>query len=149
MAARIRGLDITVKVAVAGVLRHGLFKNVTTFTRNNRQDLPETELLGQQETELDFIHNGYDLQWTAQQEDADAMDFVDTLVQLQIDRSPIPPITISAEYRYRDPGIQDRLVVYRDCKMKEDSESFARRSDFVENTFSAKAKRRTVMALPA
>lgn len=147
MAGRIRGLDINVKVAVQGVLNYALFKNVKTFTRNNRQDLPETELLGQQEVALDFIHNGYDLSWTAEQEDPGAQDFVETLVQLQVARAPLPPITISVEYMYRDPSIQDRLIVYRDCVMKEDSEEFGKRSDFVENKFSAKAKKRTVMTL--
>jgi hypothetical protein len=149
MPQRQRGLDIIMKVAVEGVLRPGLFENVTGLTVNNRDELTETPLLGKDVDTVDYIHNGWDLQWTAQPEDADGIDFCDQLVSLQKQRLPLPPITISIEYRYRDPSIQNRLVVYRGVVLKPDSESFQNRQDYVENQYSAKAERRSTIVLPA
>jgi hypothetical protein len=149
MSLRLRGIEVTVRVLVEGVLRQGLFRHLTQFTRNNREDIPETELLGQQETELDFIHSGFDLSWSCQIEDADNLAFVDELIAIQRDKQPLPPITIQVEYRFRDPRILPRMAIYRGVVMKEDSESFSSRTDYIECQYSAKAKRRTVMQLTA
>jgi hypothetical protein len=147
MAERIRGREVSVKVSVDGRLRFGLFRHITTFTRNNKDEIVETPLLGQDVDALDYIHNGFDLSWTSQIEDAENLDFVDELITLQREGRPLPQITISVEYRFRDPAVQDRMVVYRGVKMKEDSEGFSNRTAYVECQYSAKATKRSVIAL--
>lgn len=145
MADRIRGREVTVRVSVEGRLRFGLFRHITSFTRNNRDDIPETPLLGKDVDSLDYIHNGFDLQWSCHVEDADNLEFVDELINIQREGLPLPPITIQVEYKFRDPAIQDKMVTYRGVKMKEDSESFQNRADYVEVSYSAKAERRSII----
>lgn len=147
MAERIRGKEVDIRVAVEGVLRSGLFKNVTEFEVTPRDELPETELIGQDETALDYIHNGWDITWTAQQEDADSIDFLDELVDMQRQRVALPSITITLLYRFRDPTVRNRQVVYRKCKVKQDREGAASRTDYLEVAYSAKTQRRTTQLL--
>ncbi len=147
MAERIRGKEVDIRVAVDGVLRSGLFKNVTEWEVTPRDELPETELIGKDETSLDFLHSGWDLSWTGHTEDSDSINFMDEIVELQRQRVALPRITISFLFRFRDESIPDRQVVYRGCKMKIDREGVSGRTEYLETAYSAKAEKRTTMNL--
>lgn len=147
MPDRLRGKETDIRVAVEGVLRSGLFKNVTEWETTPRDELPETELIGQDETAIDYIHNGWDLSWTKHVEDPDGINFLEELIELQRQRVTLPPITITLLYRFRDEGLRDVQMVYRNCKLKNDREGASSRTDYLEAAYSAKCKRRTVQTL--
>lgn len=147
MADRLRGKETDIRVAVDGVLRTALFKNTTEWEVTPRDELPETELIGQDETALDYIHNGWDLTWTNHVEDSDGIAFMDELVELQRQRVALPRVTITFLFRFRDESIPDKQVVYRNCRIKQDREGAASRTEFLETSYSAKAGRRTTLPL--
>lgn len=147
MAERIRGKEVDIRVAVEGILRTGLFKNCTEWEVTPRDELVETELIGQDETALDYLHNGWDLSWKTHVEDSDSIAFLDEVVDLQRQRVALPLITITFLYRFRDPSIRDRQVVYRKCKVKQDREGVSSRTDYLEVGYSAKTGRRSTLLL--
>jgi hypothetical protein len=149
MAEAIRGADITITINVAGVFQQGIFRNLTRFTINNRDALVERELLGHDTPEIDYIHNGYDLAWTNQVEDATGINLMETLVDLYTRRQPLPAITISVKYDFRDNAIPNRVVTYAVQAMRNTEEGFENRPDYVTMGWEAKAKNRTVAILPA
>lgn len=147
MAERLRGKEVDIRVAVDGVLRSGLFKNTTEWEVTPRDELPETELIGKDETSLDYLHSGWDLSWSGHIEDPDGINFMDELVELQRQRVALPRVSITFVYRFRDEAIRDRQVVYRNCKIKLGREGASGRTDYVETAYEAKSGRRTTLQL--
>lgn len=147
MPERLRGKEVDIRVAVDSVLRSGLFKSVTEWEVTPRDELPETELVGKDETSLDYIHSGWDLSWTGHTEDADSINFMDELVELQRQRVVVPRVTISLLYRFRDESIPDVQVVYRNCKIKIAREGVSGRTEYLETAYEAKSGRRSTLRL--
>lgn len=149
MAQAVRGVEITITIQVANVLRQGIFRNLTKCSVNNRDQLVERELLGRDVPEVDYIHNGWDITCTNQVEDSTGTDLCDELVSLQEQRRPLPPCTVKMLYDFRDPTIPNRLVTYTVGALMNSEEAFDDRASYVTQTWTFKATSRKTQILPA
>ena len=149
MAQALRGLEVTITIQVENVLRQGIFKNLTKFSVNNRDQLVERELIGHDVPEVDVIHNGWDLSWMNQVEDSTGLDLCQRLIELQTLRRALPSCTVKALYDFRDVSIPNRLVTYKVGALINNEEGFESRSDYLTQSWSAKATSRGVQILPA
>lgn len=145
MSLRIRGSEVTMRVAVDGVTAGGSMFKVTDFTVTPRQDLQEADYMGEPETDLDVMHHGYDLSWSVDMLDATTIDLLDDIAQRNENHLAPQDITITVIYTFRTQGSGGRIVVYHDCVMKQDEEGFSGRKERVKTKYTAKAKKRETL----
>jgi len=146
MAGPTRGQEVTIRVAVDGSPKAGSMLRVTNFTATPQQDLPELDYLGQTETDYDFQHNGFHLQWEIHQEDAESIDMLDQAIANERAHLAPRPVTITVIYKYRDPAQPGRIVVYHAAKAMQGDEGFKGRKDHNTVAYTAKARRRSTLA---
>jgi hypothetical protein len=148
MSQRIRGQEVTLRVAVDGQTQRGSFFKVTEFTITARTDLPEEDFIGELESDIDIQHHGFDMEFTVQHQDQAALDFLSTIVQREQLAQQHPNITITVTYTYRgELGAEDQVEVYHDVFLKPNDVTMSGRKEYVTSSFMAKCKRRS--QLPA
>lgn len=145
MSARIRGQEITVRVAVDGQVQEGSFFKVTEFSTTMRADITEEPFLGELEDDLDFQHHGFDFSFSVQNEDAKTLEFLSEIIDREQEALAHPDITITVIYNYRNSDVQDRVEVYHDVFLKVNEQSFGGRKEYVTTSFEGKAKRRSLL----
>lgn len=138
MSQRIRGQEATVQVIVNGDLKGGSFARVTDFNLTPRTEIMETDFLGETETDLDIAHHGYDFDFTIQEEDSKARDFLMDIVLAEQNHQAHPTVNVVVTFTYRT-GTSSTIVL-QSCFMKLDALSIGGRKDFVTNKFSGKCK---------
>lgn len=146
MSARIRGQEITIRVAVDGQVQPGSMFKVQNFTATPRTDLVEEDYLGELESDLDIQHHGFDLAWACHEQDAVAIDLLSNIVAREQNAERHPDITVTVFRRYRN-GTQNRAEVYHDCFVKVAENGFGGRKEYVGLSFEAKAKKRSVVTI--
>src|SRR4051794_12919065 len=102
MSQRMRGQEATIRVAVDGVIQAGSMFKVKDFTTTPRQDINETDYTGEDETDLDFQHHGFDLSWSVDMLDDTTQKLLSTLVQRELDHQKHPEITVTVIYTFRE-----------------------------------------------
>lgn len=142
---RIRGQEVTMRVAVDGQIQAGSFFKVTDFEVTPRSDLVEESFLGEPEDDIDFQHHGFDLKWSIHNSDARALELLSTLVQRNQDRQAPPDVTITVIYAFRDEATRNQVEVYHDVLLRITSTGFTGRKDYVVTGFEAKCKRRSLL----
>jgi len=145
MSHKMRGQETTIRIAVNGVVREGTMFKCTDFTVTPRTDIQEDDYLGEQETDLDIQHHGYDLGFSVDTIDAEALELCDEIIQAEIAHEAHPQITVTAMYTFREPGKRGKIVVYHQVVLKEDEEGFGGRKEKVKVKFSGKCKKRTIL----
>lgn len=146
MADRIRGLETTVQVVVNGVLQAGSFAKCETFKWEPMQDLPETDFLGEAESDPDFRHDGYRFNFTINEKDNFAVDNVLVpLVSAHTSGLPLPDVTLVFIKKYRDPSIPVKTLVFQKVKLKMDSQDVSGRKDYVKTSFSGRCRKMKVV----
>lgn len=146
MTQRIRGQEITVRLAVDGQIQTGSFFKVSEFTATMRTDINEEPYLGELEDDLDIQHHGFDLALSIHVEDERHLDFIQEIVSREQNRQAHPDITMTVIYAFRESGATDKVVVYHDCFLKADEESMAGRKEYVSVNLTGKAKRRSTLS---
>ena len=145
MSQRIRGQEVTLRVAVDGQTQRGSFFKVTEFTVTARTDLPEEDFLG--ELESDIQHHGFDMEFTVQHQDQAVLDYLSTIIQREQDALQHPKITITVTYTYRgEAGATDQVEVYHDVYLKPNDTVMSGRKEYVTSSFMAKCKKRSQVA---
>jgi hypothetical protein len=139
MAQRIRGQEATVQVVVNGDLKGGSFARVTDFNLTPRTEVVEADFLGQVETDIELQHNGFDFDFSIQEEDKLARDYLFQIVASEKNRTRPPVVNVVVTFAYRD-GNASQTIVLQSCTMKLDSLSVGGRKDYVVNKFSGKCK---------
>ncbi len=140
-----RGQEVTIRVAVEGDPKQGSMLRVNNFTATPQQELPELDYLGETETDYDFQHNGFSLQWEIHQDDAESIDMLDAAVNRERAHLAPQPVTVTVIYEYRDPGTTGRIVVYHQAKIMQGDEGFKGRKDHNSVQFTCKARRRSTL----
>ena len=144
MSQRIRGQEITLRVAVDGQTQRGSFFKVTEVSITPRTDLNEEDFLGELESDIDIQHHGYDMEFTVQHQDQAVLDYLSTIVQLEQQALQHPKITITVTYTYRgEAGANDQVEVYYDVFLKPNEVSMSGRKEYVTSSFMAKCKKRS------
>lgn len=145
MSARIRGQEVTIRVAVDGQVQLGSMVKVTEFTVSPRSDIMEESFLGELEDDLDFQHHGFDFSFTVQNEDALALEFLSNIVDREQNAALHPDVTITVIYNFREPGVQNRVEVYHDVFLRITEQGFSGRKEYVTTGFEGKCKKRSLL----
>ena len=67
---RIRGQEATLRIMVDGALQGGSFIKVENFKITPKADLPDSDFLGEKESEPDVQVHGYNFSFTCHEEDS-------------------------------------------------------------------------------
>ena len=145
MSQRQRGQEVTTRFTVDDVPLTGSFIKLTEFTVTPRQEIVEEEFLGELESDLDFRHDGWDLAGNMHVQDSTVLSFMDTIVTREQNQEAHPDIAITVIHRFRANLDQPRIAVYHDVFMMFDEYGFSGRKEYTVASFTAKAKRRTVL----
>jgi len=146
MSNRIRGQEVALRLTVDGKVLTGSMIKVTNFSATPRQDLEELDYMGEDESEIDFQHHGYDLSWSVDVNDELPMKILQDLVQRQIDRDRHPNITMTVIYNFRQgSGGTNHVEVYHRLKLKISEQSFGGRKESVTVDFEAKGKKKSLV----
>lgn len=146
MASRIRGQETTLQILVDGEPQVGSWVKVNDFTVTARQEITEEEYLGEDATDHDFRHSGWDLAFSLNMEDASTISFLEDIVSREALHLPHPNITINATYAFRD-GQTQVMESYYDVFLMISEQSAGGRTEFVTVSVEGKAKRRNVLQL--
>lgn len=145
MSQKMRGQEVTLRIALDGVLQDGSMFKVTDFTATPRTDLVEDDYLGEQETDIDIQHHGWDLAFTVDYQDATAMEVCEAILQAEQNQGQHPNITITAIYTFREPGARSKIEVYRNVYLKQAEQSAGGRKEKVKGKFEGKCKKRVLL----
>lgn len=121
-----------------------MFK-VTDFTTTPRQDLQEADYMGEDESDLDVQHHGYDFSFSVDMLDGTTIDILDDIAARNEAHTAPQDVTITVIYTMREPGVRGRIVVYHECVLKVDEEGAPGRKERIKTKFSCKAKTRTTL----
>lgn len=139
---RIRGQETTLQVSIGGQTQEGSFAKVENFKWNPRQDLTDSDFVGETESEPDIMHHGYDMSFTIHEKDNSAVENVLlAIVDALTAGLPLPRVTMTFIKRYRDPSIPTKTLVFQNVKLKMDSQEAGGRKDYVKTAFSAKCRK--------
>lgn len=146
MSYRIRGQEVTMKVAVDGKIQEGSWAKITDFTITPREDLTEESFMGETEDDIDFQHHGFDFAFTCQKQDEKFLQFLKTIVDRERLHQTHPDIVITVLYAFREPGAINQVEVYNDVFLKIGDTSFGSRKEYVTTSVEGKCKRRSLLA---
>ena len=146
MSLRQRGQEVTVRIAVDGVVQPGSFFKVTEFTTTPRTDINEESFLGELEDDLDIQHHGFDFSFSVQIQDEVVLDFLTTIVDREQFALQHPSIAITVIHIFREPGARNQVEVFHDVFLKLNEQGFSGRKEYTTASFEGKAKRRSQLA---
>lgn len=146
MSLKMRGQEALLRVSVDGQVQQGSMFKVKDWMATPRTDLVEDDYLGEQETDLDIQHHGWDLKFSVDTTDSTALDLIDEIIAREQAHTAHPDITITAIYTFREPGVRGKIYVYHGVFLKADEEGAGGRKDRHSVKFSGKAKRRTPLS---
>jgi hypothetical protein len=154
MSSRIRGQEALLQIAITddslasfdlqGSLS-GSFSKVRDLTITQRMDITEENYLNETFTDLDQQLHGYDLSFTIDETDQQALKFMSLVAFNEELHLPPPLVNITVTYFYRDGQGSQASELFQDCILKQNDRSIGGRTEYVQNAFEAKAKRRTLI----
>jgi hypothetical protein len=148
MSQRVRGQEATLRVAVDGVVQQGSMFKVKDFTFTPRQDIVETDYCGEDETDLDFQHHGWDLAWSVDMMDATTIALLEKIVAAELAHEAHPKIVVTVIYTFREGAAAGggRVLSYHtNLVLKQGDENGGGRKEYVSVKYEAKCKKRSVL----
>ena len=152
MSQGIRGSEVTLRLVVDGVLQRGSLFKVKDFTFTPRQNIDELEYCGEDETDLDFQHHGWDLSWTVDMMDATSIALCEKIIAAEIAKERHPKITLTVIYKFREDAAAGggRVISYHtNFVLKQGDENGSGRKERVSVKYEAKCKKRSVLVKAA
>ena len=143
MSQRIRGQEVTLRFLIDGERQEGSWFKVTEFEVTPRTDINEEDFIGEQSSDLDIQHHGFDFSFGLQIQDQRVMNFLTDIVDREANHEQHPVITMTVQTVFRTPGSIDQVETYRDVFLKLGASGFSGRKEYVTASFEGKAKRRT------
>lgn len=140
MSDTLRGQEITIRIAVDGQVQTGSFFRVTEFSVTERGDLTEEDYLGEDESEIDYQHHGFDFSFGVNLRDAKTLEFLRDLIDRQRTRRAYPAITMTVFYNFRGGGDRDRVEVYNRVFLRPTERGFSGRKEHVTERFEGKCR---------
>lgn len=145
MSLRIRGKETIVRFAIDGIAKtSGSFVKLKDFKITPRTEIKETDYLGEQQTDLDIIHNGFDFSFTMDHEDSAALDFLKTLCDNDAAGLRPQQVTMTVIYNYRERA-SVKAETFQDVFLKVDDVNLGGRTEVVTTTFSGKCKKHVLV----
>jgi hypothetical protein len=119
---------------------------MTEFTATPRDDLEELSYLGEDEDEIDYLHNGFDLSWSVDMADEIPLQILQDIIDRQKNRDRHPNVTMTVIYNFRGgSGATNHTEVYHRLKMKISEQGFAGRKESVKIGFEAKGRKKSLV----
>lgn len=141
MSQRTRGQEASLHIIVDGDLKGGSFAKVTDWKLTPRQDVTETDFVGETESDLDFQHHGWDVSFSIHNQDKKALDLIFLAIEREQNHLAHPDITIVATLTHRDPSTKAEVTVCEKVFLKADqARESSGRKDYVKTSFSGKCK---------
>lgn len=146
MSERIRGQEVLIRLSIDNELQGGGWMKATDFTLTPRTDLTETDFIGEDETDIDEQHHGFDFSGTIQELGPEVRLILAKIVANHEAHIAPPNVTLMLQWGFRGANAQHVLETYRNARIKIDESSFARK-DFVNTKFSGKCKKYSAKAV--
>jgi len=150
MSQRIRGQEATLRLSVDGQVINGSMFKVKDFDFTPRQDIVETEFCGEDETDLDFQHHGFDVSFSVDVLDAATIDLLTKIVNRELSHLAHPTIVLTVMYTFREGALAGggRVVSYHtNFILKQGAEGAGGRKEYVSVKYEGKCKKRDVLTL--
>lgn len=147
MSYRIRGQEATLRVTIDGEAQEGSWFKVKDWTVTPRQDITESDYLGELESDLDFQHHGFDLSFSVDIQDRKVIDFLSKIVDREANQLEHPVITINVIYAFRANNGSPVAESYYDVYLKINDTGAPGRKEFVNASFEGKCKKRAPLSL--
>lgn len=145
MSDRIRGQETTLQVTIDGQTLSGSFGAVEGFKWSPRQDLTDSDFIGEPESEPDIQHHGYDMSFTIhERENSPVAQVLLSYVAALEAGTTLPDVTLTFVKRYRDPSVPPAILVFPKVKLKMDSQEAGDRKGYMKSMFSAKCRKMRV-----
>ncbi len=145
MSLRIRGKETIVRFAIDGVAKtDGSWVKLKDFRITPRTELVETDYLGESETDLDSIHNGFDFSFNMDHEDAAALEFLRDLCDRSAAGQRPQQVTMTVIYNYRQRATV-KAQTFQDVFLKVDDVNLGGRTEVVSTAFSGKCKKHVLV----
>lgn len=142
MADRIRGQETSLTFVVDGVQKDGSFSKVRNWKITPRAELTESDFVGEDESEIDFMHHGFDGSCDVDMLDDGVLSLYDLCVERQRAKLPQPQITVIALHKFRSVSMAPRTDVCVGVKLKLDGHEVGDRKSYVKDSISFKFKRK-------
>jgi hypothetical protein len=136
----IKGLHQTVGLIVNGVQQVGSFSKVESFEQTPDADLMTSEFLGESESEVDFMHHGWQFRFDVQEEDTKIVDVYESIIVQARAGSPLPRIDVILITAYVDPAVPTMTEIFQEAVLKMDSRSASGRKEYLKAAFSGRCK---------
>ena len=137
-----KGLHRTIGLVVDGVQQVGSFAKVTNFSASPDAEMPKTDHLGEEESEVDITIKGWNFSFAIEEEDAAAAAVWDAILSRSRVGQALPRIDLIEIRRYVDPSIQTKSFIYQEAVLKLDSEEASGRTEYNKASWSGACKRR-------
>lgn len=137
---RVRGQEYSGNVVVGGKLLVGSFAKMESLTFTPLADLKDSDFVGDEESEYDVQHHGWEVKWTIHQEDDSAIKLYLQLVAALKSGAPLPQMNFVGITTYRDPSIPTSTKVAQNLRFKLDDEANSGRKEYVKNSFTGRCK---------
>jgi hypothetical protein len=145
MSSKTRGRSANIRITADGDLQQGSMIKVRDFTATPRSTIDEDDYLGEDETDLDFQHHGWDVGLSIDTIDDASINYVDDMItRFQKHQRPAD-ITMTVIYTFADPSIPSRAALFHIGFLKQDEESFGGRKEVIKGKYSGKFKRRELL----
>jgi hypothetical protein len=145
MSLKTRGRGANIRITADGDLQAGSMIKVRDFTATPRSTIDEDDYLGEDETDLDFQHHGWDVSFSIDTIDDASINYVDDqITRFQKHQRPAD-ITMTVIYTFSDPSIPGRAALFHLGFVKQDEESFGGRKEIIRGKYSGKFKRRELL----
>lgn len=143
---RIRGEEAKVSFAIDGKPGDGSWLLVENFTATPDDEIKVTDFLGEMTSDHDKQHHGWTFRFSCHVKDAKFLDWLADDIARQENAQRPQDIVMTVFYKWRDAADTDRVAVFQDVVIKMDDEGFGGRKEYVNVSFSGRAKRRDLVS---
>lgn len=143
--SRIRGQHETIAITQDNVTQAGSFAKMLDFSPVPKNDLTETDFIGEAETDFDFQHHGWGGTFTIHESEKSPIIFYNKWVDQNAAGLFLPKTNIVVVTRYVDPGAGSVTTIYQSIVIALDGRPNKGRKDYITNSFKWACKRRKVI----
>lgn len=141
MAIRIRGQEVTIRVAIDGALQAGTYTKAQSFEFTTRDEINEEDYIGEDQSDLDYRYDGYDYKFESHMLDALALQYVAEQESRQRNRQAPQNVTITVLFGFRDAETNATGLVLYQTLMRVPTIGVGGRKEYVANSFEGKGQR--------
>lgn len=146
MSSEIRGGEALLRFSIDGVLQSSSWTRATDFTITPKQELQEIDIIGEDETDYDLRHDGFEFSGTFLESEPSIRAYLAQTVANHEAHVAPPEVTMFLRWGFR-AGNTPVQETYRKCKLKID-DSTINRKDFIQTKFSGRAKKYSAKVAP-